>query len=98
MFKWLENTYYWLLFYTGFADTDGKLKTPDDREKVTFMLRRMKERLGIIWWILSLGMITLVPFLCVYHSWWWAILGTFQLWLFAHVLYPYTPKNNIWKG
>jgi hypothetical protein len=98
MFNWIANAYYWLLWYWGFADTDGNLHTPDDREKITFMLRRAKERMGMVWWVTSLGTILGVFAICIYVSWWYAPLEAFFLWLFVHVLYPYQPKNNIWKG
>jgi hypothetical protein len=97
MFKWLANAYYWFLWVTGFADTDGLFKTPDDREKITFMLRRMKERLGIVWWVLSLGTLLGVWTACIYVSWWYVLLEAFFLWLFAHVLWAYKPPDNIWK-
>ena len=98
MFKWIRDVYFWLLWFTGFSDTDGEFHTPDDREKITYMLRRMKERMGLLWWFLSLGAILGVLVLCMLHSWAWAFLEAFQLWLFVHVLYPYTPPDNIWKS
>jgi hypothetical protein len=97
-FQWLANAYYWLLWYFGFSDTDGNLNTPDDREKITFMLRRMKERMGLVWWVLSLGALIGVWTLCLLVSWWWVLLEAFQLWLFVHVLWAYLPPKNIWKG
>jgi len=98
MCNWIANAYYFLLYYFGFSDTDGNLSTPDDREKITFMLRRMKERMGIVWWVLSLGAILGVWTLCLLSSWWWVLLEAFQIWLFTHVLWPYKAPSNIWKG
>ncbi len=98
MFKWLENAYFWFLWFTGFSDTDGNFQTSDDREKITFMLRRMKERMGIIWWVMSLGTLLGVWAACILVSWWFVLLEAFLLWLFVHVLYPYTPPDNIWSG
>ena len=98
MFNWIAKAYYWFLWFMGFADTDGNLQTPDDREKITFMLRRMKERMGIIWWILAIGGLLGVWTVCLLVSWWYLFLMAFLLWLFIHVLYPYTPPDNIWSG
>jgi len=98
MFKWVESTYYWFLWFMGFSDTDGNFQTPADREMITFMLRRMKERMGLLWWILSLGTLLGVWTACILASWWLVLLEAFLLWLFVHVLYPYTPSDNIWKG
>jgi hypothetical protein len=94
----LANIYFWLLWYWGFTDTDGLLQTPGDREMITFMLRRSKERMGLAWWVVSLGTILGVFAVCVYVSWWYAFLEAFLLWLFVHVLYDYQPPDNIWKG
>jgi hypothetical protein len=97
-FAWIPSTYYWLLWYFGFADTDGNLQTPDDREKITYMLRRMKERMGIVWWIIALGSMFAVWTLMILVSWWWVLLVAFQVWLFVHVLWPYTPPDITWGG
>ena len=96
--QWLANIYYWCLWYWGFSDTDGNLNTPDDREKITFMLRRGKERMGLLWWIISLATLLGVFSVCIYVSWWYAFLEAFLLWLFVHVLYAYQPPDNIWSG
>ena len=96
--QFIAHSYYWLLYYFGFADTDGELQTPNDREKITFMLRRMKERMGLLWWLLSLGSMYLVWALVFVHHWAWVFLVAFQLWLFVHVLWPYSPPDDIWKG
>jgi hypothetical protein len=98
MFNLIAKAYYWLLWYWGFADTEGNIHTPVDREKITFMLRRQKERMGIFWWILSLITILGVFTICIYLSWYYAFLEAFLLWLFVHVLYPYIPPENIWKN
>lgn len=98
MFKWLESTYYWLLWYWGFSDTDGNISTPNDREKITFMLRRMKERMGVVWWVLSLGTILGVFYCTTNIHWGYSFLEMFLIWLFIHVLYAYNPPDNIWKG
>ena len=94
----IPKIYYWLLWYFGFADTDGNLQTPDDREKITFMLRRMKERMGLVWWVLSLGSMFAGWTLMLLVSWYFALLVAFQVWLFCHVLFPYLPPDNIWQG
>jgi hypothetical protein len=98
MFKWLESAYYWILWFLGFPDKDNDSQTPDDREKITFMLRRSKERMGLLWWVLSLGTLLGVWTVCLLVSWWYVILEAFLLWLFVHVLFVYSPPNNIWKG
>ena len=99
LFSWIPNTYYWLLWYFGFADTDGNLHTPFDREKVTYMLRRMKERMGVVWWFISLGSMYGVWSLVLLVSWWWLLLVVFQLWLFVHVLLVYkSPDEKFWEG
>jgi hypothetical protein len=98
IFSWIPKVYFYFLWITGFSDTDGLIQTPDDREKITFMLRRMKERLGIIWWCLSLGTLLGVWALCLLVSWWYILLEAFLLWLFVHVLEGYLPNNNIWGG
>ncbi len=83
----LMNVYYWLLYYLGWPDKDGKLKTHGDRDKITFMLRRSRVRLGVWWWVLSLTTILGVWTLVLLVSWWYLILELFLLWLFVHVLY-----------
>ena len=98
MWDWIPNTYYWLLYYFGFADTDGNLQTPDDREKITWMLRRMKERMGVVWWILALGSMYAAWTLMLLVSWWWVLLVAFQVWLFCHVLWVYRPPDDTWGG
>ena len=97
--NWIPEVYYWLLWYFGFADTDGNLSTAVDREKITYMLRRMKERMGIVWWVISLGSILGVYSLDLLVSYWWFFLTAFQLWLFVHVLWTYIPPNDdFWEG
>ncbi|MCK9601103.1 MAG: hypothetical protein M0R06_18830 [Sphaerochaeta sp.] len=94
----LEKVYYWLLWVWGFSDTDGNIQTPGDREKITFMLRRSKERMGLVWWILSLGTLLGIWTVCLLVSWWFILLEAFLLWIFVHVLWVYTPPDNIWQG
>lgn len=94
----MAKIYYWLLWFWGFSDTDGNIQTPDDREKITFMLRRSKERMGLLWWVLSLGTILGVEAVCIVVSWWFAFLLAFLLWLFVHVLFNYKPDDSIWEG
>ena len=45
----MKRAYYWLLWYLGFRDKDDNLTTPDDREKITFMLRRSQQRMKPVW-------------------------------------------------
>jgi hypothetical protein len=92
----MDKIYYWCLYYLGFSDTDGNLNTHEDREKITFMLRRMKERMGILWWVLSLGSLLGVWTLCLLVSWWYILLEAFLIWLFVHCLFCYQPPDNIW--
>ncbi|MDD5339591.1 MAG: hypothetical protein PHG35_09370 [Dehalococcoidales bacterium] len=96
--KIFEKIYCWLLWYWGFADTDGEFHTPNDREKITFMLRRGKERMGLLWWVLSLSTLLGLWTVCVLVSWWWVPLEAFLLWLFVHVLAAYKPPDDIWEG
>lgn len=93
MFKWLEKAYCWFLWVTGFFDADGEYPTTGDREKITFMLRRQQQRLGIIWWVLSLGTLLGVWTVCIMVSWWFSPLEAFLLWLFVHILWVYKPPN-----
>jgi len=80
--------YYWLLFYLGWPDKDGRLATYGDRDKITFMLRRSKVRMRVWWWVFSLGVLLGVWTVCALVSWWYLFLEAFLLWLFVHVLYP----------
>jgi len=97
IFKWIQQAYYWFLWVTGFSDTDGNPATVIDREMITYMLRRMKDRLGIIWWVLSLGTLLGVWTCCLLVSWWYLFLLAFFLWLFVHVLWEYVPpKDAFW--
>jgi hypothetical protein len=98
IFKWIEKAYFWMLWFLGFADTDGNLNTPDDREKITYMLRRSKERMGLLWWVLSLGTLLGVWTVCILVSWWFVLLEAFLLWLFVHCLYPFVAPDNTWGG
>lgn len=87
--QWIANAYYWLLWYCGFRDTDNDLSTPDDREKITFMLRRAKERIGLFWWILSIGLFWVLQWQIIAYARYWVIpIYLFQVWLFIHILYP----------
>lgn len=104
---WIANAYYWCLWYWGFADTDGNLNTHFDREKITFMLRRMKERQGLVWWVESLGtlyfLVIYVVIDIVRGQWGWMMLPLLLLailtWLFVHVLYAYQPPDvRFWEG
>jgi hypothetical protein len=102
MFKWIENRYYWFLWFTGFADTDGNRATVNDLEKITFMLRRSKERMKLLWWVLSLGTLLGVFAACLLAELWWekliaSVAEAILLWLFVHVLWVYTPPDNIWS-
>ncbi len=90
----IARFYFWLLWNLGFKDKDNDLDTPEDREKITFMLRRQVQRLKWLWYVLSLGTICLfIVWGCVLvyrHSWWFVLptcLWLFSSWLFIHVLY-----------
>ena len=97
--EWIANAYYWVLWYLGFADTDGLLQTPENREKITFMLRRAKERMGLVWWLLSLATMFGVWTLVLLVSWWWIPLESLLVCLFVHVLWPYQPPDDrFWGG
>ena len=98
MGEWLANTYYWCLWYLGFQDKDNNLTTPNDREKITFMLRRMQQRMGICWWVLCLGtFMALDALMWAQHRWYLIPVYLFLAWLFIHVLYPYRPPEEIRK-
>lgn len=86
--------YYWLLWWLGFRDDDGNIRTPDDREKITFILRRSMNRLGTTWWILVLltlySLVVMTSYLGFQLSPWSFLTGAFLLffsWLFVHVAY-----------
>jgi hypothetical protein len=91
----IAKAYYWILWYLGFTDADDNINTPQDREKITFMLRRCKERMGLLWWVLSLGTILGVWTVCLLVSWWFIPLEAFLIWLYVHVLFAYSPPDNI---
>ena len=86
--NWIAHAYYYFLWCMGFKDSDGSMETDEDREKITFMLRRMKERLGMWWWGMSLGTLFGVWTLMIRVSWWWLPAVAFVVWLFVHVLEP----------
>jgi hypothetical protein len=89
---WIAETYYWLLWYLGFKDKDDNLTTPDDREKITFMLRRMQQRMGLVWWVLTLATFALlVGLIFALHKWYLIPVYLFLAWLYVHVLLPYKP-------
>jgi len=95
----IVKAYYWLLWYLGFSDTDGNLETPNDREKITFMLRRAKERMGILWWLISLAIFFILEWqILIFHRWYLIPVYIFQCWLFAHILWPYKSPDDIWGG
>jgi hypothetical protein len=94
----IANAYYWFLWYVGFYDTDGDKDTSNDREKITFMLRRCKERMKLLWWVVSLATLIGIWTVCLLVSWWYLPLEAFFLWLFVHVLYVYVPPDNIWSS
>lgn len=106
--SWIPNAYFWFLWWRGFMDTDGNFQTPVDREKITYMLRRMKERSGIWWWVEYLfikvcGSLTATIILAMLHRFGYAvipaILFIFYSWLFLHILWPYTcPDEKFWEG
>ena len=107
MFNFIANAYYWCLWVCGYADTDGNLNTPDDREKVTFMLRRQKERNGWVWWVWSMGtqfgLLIAIVLLGVYHRFGYMVIPILLLsvatWLFVHVLWAYIPPDDkFWEG
>lgn len=81
----IMKLYGWFLWVTGFKDKDGNYGTLIDREMVTFMLRRQKERLGYIWWALALGSILGSWTAALLLSWWYVILVVFLCWLLVHV-------------
>lgn len=89
----LMRFYYWFLFYLGFRDKDGNIKTDADRDKITFMLRRSQRRMKETWWIVSLLTMYLVGYwsLRIWPSWWNILslaLFVFLNWLFIHVCLP----------
>jgi hypothetical protein len=108
MFAFIANVYYWFLWWRGFADTDGNINTHIDREKMTYMYRRMKERSGIWWWVEYLfikvfGTLAVFILLAVFHRFGWMLipfaLWIFYTWLFIHVIGDYTPPDEkFWEG
>jgi len=103
----IANVYYWILWYWGFADTDGNFSTHFDREKITYMHRRAKERQGLVWWFESLGtlyaLLTAVVVLACFHRFGYMLIPLLFLaistWFFVHVLFPYqSPDDSFWEG
>ncbi len=91
----MAKAYYWLLWYLGFRDNDDNLTTPDDREKITFMLRRSQQRMKLAWAVLTLGTFMLLDALMwAQHRWYLLAVYLFLAWLFWHVLWPYVPPNE----
>jgi hypothetical protein len=90
VWDWIAEGYYWLLWYLGFKDKDDNLTTPDDREKITFMLRRMQQRMGLVWWILSSMVFTVIVIFAL-HAWWLWFLYVLLWWLYIHILFAYKP-------
>jgi hypothetical protein len=97
-YQWgIAGLYYLFCWFTGQPDADGDMWTIEDRNFYTYMMRLQKERLGLVWWFLSLGTIQAVS-ISVYHTaqlgrWGYfsihlAILA-FCYWLFVHVLLIY---------
>jgi hypothetical protein len=86
---WITEVYFLGLWYFGFKDKDDNLTTPDDREKITFMLRRMQQRMGVVWWVLTLATFMLLDALMwAQHRWYLIPVYLFLAWLYVHVLEP----------
>jgi hypothetical protein len=89
---WIAEFYYNCLWYLGFKDKDDNLTTPDDREKITFMLRRMQQRMKLAWAVLTLSTFMLLDGLMwAQHRWYLIPVYLFLAWLFWHILWPYKP-------
>ncbi len=82
----IMRIYGWLLWHLGFIDRDGKYGTLKDREMLTFMLRRQKERLKWVWWALAFGTILGAWTATLLLSWWYIPLVVFLCWLLGHVV------------
>jgi fatty acid desaturase len=86
----IAHTYYWALWYAGFKDDDENYSTIEGREMITFMLRRQKERMKVVWWLASLGTLAWTEAtIIVSHRWYLIPVLAFLVWLFIHVLYAY---------
>ena len=81
----IMRLYGWFLWHLGFIDRDGKYTTLKDREMITYMLRRQKERLKWVWWALALGSILGAWTVTLLLSWWYIPLAIFLCWLLVHV-------------
>ncbi|MFC1846772.1 hypothetical protein ACFLYS_01770 [Chloroflexota bacterium] len=65
----IGKAYKGLLYFFGFALEPAEV--PDDGEKITYMLRRQKRRLGWTWWLL-----VTIPSLLIAGGYTWTILHT----------------------
>ncbi len=60
----ISKVYSWFLYCMGFALKPEDV--PEDGEKITYMLQRQKERLGVGWWVMALGTITICLWLLLH--------------------------------
>jgi hypothetical protein len=91
--RWIAESYFTALWFLGFKDIDNDPTTPDDREKITWMLRRSKERIGHIWWVLSLGTLYLT-FYWLLRTWGtWMMAASLAVFLFFAWLWPHVLES-----
>lgn len=66
----MTKLYNWFLWIIGFREDES------DDDTISDMLWRQKQRMGVWWWLMSIGTIVFTV----------AILG-FQIWLLLHTIY-----------
>ena len=91
----IANVYFWFMWIAGERDKDNNPYTTQDREYITYKLRRQVQRLKERWWVLSLGTIvglTIALTLFISGGYWsfpWFDLCFYSwatgLWLFPHI-------------
>ena len=99
MFKAIHKALFWLyleiLWWCGFRDPDGDPLTDDSgKEFITYMLRRTKQRMGWVWWALTLATLTGIGALAWLFTWLWALLYVFLCWLLVHVVEGDVPPER----
>ena len=85
--------YAWLCWVIGMRDRDNNEDTTDDREFITYMLRRQKQRYGeFLWYGVVIGSMFITHGFSIWYAYhhnlmfiftW--LLTCFQFWLGIHV-------------
>lgn len=86
--RFIARTYYTALWYLGFRDDDNDPHTIEGLEKITWMLRRIKQRWGVVpWWAWNVLLFTFLAWqMFTYHRWYLVSVWVFEWWLLGHLL------------